>query len=344
MSPTSILALLFLLLAIVIVVKGVRIVRQSESMVIERLGKYRTTHNAGINIIIPIVDRPRDIVWRLAGEMPDGTKVVQYKMRDRVDLRETVFDFPKQGVITKDNVVTEINALIYFQITDAVKAVYEINNLPNAIEKLTQTTLRNVIGELELDECLTSRDTINMKLRTILDEATNKWGVKVNRVELQDINPPTDIKEAMKSRCVQSAPSRPNHRRRHKTAATRGRRPKGRRHQSGRRREASSHPQSRRRGAGALGGSRSGGRSDSSHCRRSGNVLGRPHAVPHCRQVHRNDGSSAPGRRNGFQDGVHALRGERLDEQRRGIKELMNAAGTEWSRFPRSPCHALGLC
>ena len=197
MSPTSILALIFLLLAIVIVVKGVRIVRQSESMVIERLGKYRTTLSAGINIIIPIVDRPRDIVWRMSGEMPDGRRVTQYKMRDRVDLRETVFDFPKQGVITKDNVVTEINALIYFQITDPVKAVYEINNLPNAIEKLTQTTLRNVIGELELDECLTSRDTINMKLRTILDEATNKWGVKVNRVELQDINMPTDNKEAM---------------------------------------------------------------------------------------------------------------------------------------------------
>ena len=197
MNPSSILALIFLVLTAMIVIKGVRIVRQSESMVIERLGKYRTTLNAGINIIIPIVDRPRDIVWRMSGELPDGTRVTKYKMRDRVDLRETVFDFPKQGVITKDNVVTEINALIYFQITDPVKAVYEINNLPNAIEKLTQTTLRNVIGELELDECLTSRDTINMKLRTILDEATNKWGVKVNRVELQDINPPTDIKEAM---------------------------------------------------------------------------------------------------------------------------------------------------
>lgn len=197
MNSSSILALIFLVLAAMIVIKGVRIVRQSESMVIERLGKYRKTLNAGINIIIPIVDRPRDIVWRMSGELPDGIRVTKYKMRERVDLRETVFDFPKQGVITKDNVVTEINALIYFQITDPVKAVYEINNLPNAIEKLTQTTLRNVIGELELDECLTSRDTINMKLRTILDEATNKWGVKVNRVELQDINPPTDIKEAM---------------------------------------------------------------------------------------------------------------------------------------------------
>ena len=195
--PGTIIATIFFLFAAVIIIKGVRIVRQSESVVIERLGKYRTTLNAGINIIIPIFDRPRDIAWRVIAQRPDGLKITQYKMKDRVDLRETVFDFPKQGVITKDNVVTEINALIYFQIIDPVKAVYEINNLPNAIEKLTQTTLRNVIGELELDQCLTSRDTINMKLRSILDEATNKWGVKVNRVELQDINPPVDIKEAM---------------------------------------------------------------------------------------------------------------------------------------------------
>ena len=186
--PGTIIATIFFLFAAVIIIKGVRIVRQSESVVIERLGKYRTTLNAGINIIIPIIDRPRDIAWRVIAQRPDGLKITQYKMKDRVDLRETVFDFPKQGVITKDNVVTEINALIYFQIIDPVKAVYEI---------LTQTTLRNVIGELELDECLTSRDTINMKLRSILDEATNKWGVKVNRVELQDINPPVDIKEAM---------------------------------------------------------------------------------------------------------------------------------------------------
>jgi regulator of protease activity HflC (stomatin/prohibitin superfamily) len=196
MSAGTILSLLLLFIAIGIVVKGVRIVQQSETMVIERLGKYHKTLNAGINIIIPIVDRPRAIAWRQLREQ-GGRQIIQYTNKERVDMRETVFDFPKQGVITKDNVVTEINALIYFQIVDPIKALYEINNLPNAIEKLTQTTLRNVIGELELDECLTSRDTINMKLRTILDEATNKWGVKVNRVELQDINPPTDIKEAM---------------------------------------------------------------------------------------------------------------------------------------------------
>ncbi len=114
-----------------------------------------------------------------------------------IDLREQVYDFPSQQVITKDNVTTEINALLYFQIVDPKKSVYEIDNLPNAIEKLTQTSLRNVIGELELDETLTSRDTINSRLQAILDEATNKWGVKVNRVELQDITPPESVREAM---------------------------------------------------------------------------------------------------------------------------------------------------
>ena len=112
-------------------------------------------------------------------------------------MRETVYDFPRQSVITKDNVVTEINAILYFQIVDPMRAMYEIQNLPDAIEKLTQTSLRNIIGEMDLDETLTSRDTINNKLRIILDEATNKWGVKVNRVELQDINPPRDIRDAM---------------------------------------------------------------------------------------------------------------------------------------------------
>jgi regulator of protease activity HflC (stomatin/prohibitin superfamily) len=120
-----------------------------------------------------------------------------FRKKQRIDLRESVYDFPKQNVITRDNVVTEINALLYFQIIDPVKALYEIENLPMAIEMLTQTTLRNVIGELDLDQTLTSRDTINSKLRAILDDATDKWGVKVNRVELQDINPPKDIRDAM---------------------------------------------------------------------------------------------------------------------------------------------------
>lgn len=197
MEITSIITTFVLVFSALIVIKGIRIVKQSQTMIIERLGKYNKTLDAGINVIIPIIDKPRSVQWRYAVEDGQGRRFVTYKSRDRIDLRETVFDFPKQSVITKDNVVTEINALIYFQIVDPIKSVYEINNLPNAIEKLTQTTLRNVIGELDLDDCLTSRDTINNKLRIILDDATNKWGVKVNRVELQDINPPQDIKEAM---------------------------------------------------------------------------------------------------------------------------------------------------
>ncbi len=194
-----IVTLLFLILVIVaFAITGFKIVRHSETMVIERLGRYHRLLDSGINIIWPIIDRPRAINWRYADSTIDGSRpIVIDRLTNRIDLRETVYDFPKQNVITADNVSIEINALVYFQVTDSMKAVYEINNLPNAIEKLTQTTLRNVIGEMDLDATLTSRDTINKKLGTILDDATNKWGVKVNRVEIQDIIPPRDIQEAM---------------------------------------------------------------------------------------------------------------------------------------------------
>ncbi|MDD5895070.1 MAG: SPFH/Band 7/PHB domain protein [Prevotellaceae bacterium] len=183
----------YVLIAIVVLVlvfakMALVIIPQSETKIIERLGRYYATLRPGINIIIPVVDRAKEIVVMRAG---------RYVYSNSIDLREQVYDFPKQNVITKDNVQTEINALLYFQIVDPFKAVYEINNLPNAIEKLTQTTLRNIIGELELDETLTSRDTINTKLRSVLDDATNKWGIKVNRVELQDITPPESVLSAM---------------------------------------------------------------------------------------------------------------------------------------------------
>ena len=175
-------------LAIVLVKKSLVIIPQSETKIIERIGKYYATLRPGINIIIPFIDRAKDIV-----AMRNG----RYVYSNTIDLREQVYDFDKQNVITKDNVQTQINALLYFQIVDPFKAVYEISNLPNAIEKLTQTTLRNIIGELELDQTLTSRDTINTKLRAVLDDATNKWGIKVNRVELQDITPPESVLQAM---------------------------------------------------------------------------------------------------------------------------------------------------
>ena len=185
------------LLIVIFAVKGFLIIQQSETMVIERLGKYHRTLPYGINILWPLFDKPRQIEWRYVLTDQTGKTIIRKQSVKRIDLRETVYDFPKQSVITKDNVVIELNALLYFQITNPVKSVYEIANLPDAIEKLTQTTLRNVIGELDLDETLSSRDTINSKLRAILDDASDKWGVKVNRVELQDINPPPEIRDAM---------------------------------------------------------------------------------------------------------------------------------------------------
>lgn len=186
-----------LLLAVILVFNAVKVVPQSETRVIERLGRFHSVLPAGLNVIIPFIDRPKMIYTRQIKSLGNGGSYVSISTTPVIDLREQVYDFPSQQVITKDNVTTEINALLYFQIVDPKKSVYEIDNLPNAIEKLTQTSLRNVIGELELDETLTSRDTINSKLQTILDDATNKWGVKVNRVELQDITPPESVREAM---------------------------------------------------------------------------------------------------------------------------------------------------
>jgi len=185
------------ILVVSFVLRGLIIVRQAEVVVIERLGTYLKTLDSGLHLIIPIFDRPRSIHWRYVKQDFKGNQYVIQRAENRIDLRETVYDFPKQNVITSDNVSITINALLYFQITDSYKAVYEIQNLPEAIEKLTQTTLRNVIGEMELDTTLISRDTVNSKLRDILDEATDKWGVKINRVELQDIIPPKEIQTAM---------------------------------------------------------------------------------------------------------------------------------------------------
>ena len=189
LTPLNIVLIVLIALVVIYILRGIKIVSQSETMIVERLGKYNRTLNAGINIILPIIEKAKDTIAR----RQDGRLIAT----SRIDMREQVYDFDKQSVITKDNVMTEINALLYFQIVDPMKAVYEIQNLPVAIEKLTQTTLRNVVGEMELDETLTSRDTINSKLRTVLDDATNKWGVKVNRLELHDITPPESIRRTM---------------------------------------------------------------------------------------------------------------------------------------------------
>lgn len=167
---------------------GVRVVQQSECMIVERLGSYNRTLSNGLNFIIPFIDQPRRTYW-VMNSIP--------LPMSRLDLRETVLDVEKQAVITKDNVSIEIDAILYVQIIDPVRATYEVSNLPLAVAQLAQTSLRNVIGEMDLDHTLASRDIINAKLKAILDEATDKWGTKVNRVELRNITPPREIQVAM---------------------------------------------------------------------------------------------------------------------------------------------------
>lgn len=163
------------LFVVLIAWSSIKIIRQASVGIVERLGKYHKTAEQGINMLIPFVDSFRSIV----------------------DLREQVVSFAPQPVITKDNVTMMIDTVIYYQVTDAFRFVYEIQNPIFAIDNLTATTLRNIVGDLELDETLTSRDLVNTRLRVILDEATDKWGIKVNRVELKNILPPEDIQTAM---------------------------------------------------------------------------------------------------------------------------------------------------
>ena len=188
---------LLVILALYFVIKGCIIVEQQEVVIIQRLGKYKETLSAGLNFIVPFIDSPKNIYKKVTINYRDGGSSSYMQKTSRIDLRETVCDFPRQSVITKDNVSISINAVLYFQIFNPEKSVYGVENLYEAIEKLTQTTLRQLIGKLELQETLTSRDKINTELRETIDSASDKWGVKVNRIELQDIPPPADIQAAM---------------------------------------------------------------------------------------------------------------------------------------------------
>lgn len=167
--------LIIILIVIVLSLSCVKVIKQSKVGIVMRLGKFQKKADTGVHFLIPFLDQ----------------------MAYVIDLRENVVDFPPQPVITKDNVTMQIDTVVYFQVTDPVRYVFEIANPISAIENLTATTLRNIIGELDLDETLTSRDIINTKMRSILDEATDKWGIKVNRIELKNIMPPQDIQVAM---------------------------------------------------------------------------------------------------------------------------------------------------
>lgn len=166
---------LFVIFALVVIVRTVRIVPQQSALIIQRVGRYNRTLEAGLHFLVPFLDR----------------------VRANVDLREQVVSFPPQPVITSDNLVVNIDTVIYYSVTDAKSAVYEIANFIQGIEQLTVTTLRNVIGSLDLEQTLTSRDQINGQLRGVLDEATGKWGIRVNRVELKAIDPPRSVQESM---------------------------------------------------------------------------------------------------------------------------------------------------
>jgi len=167
--------IIIVVIAVVILIKSVRIIPQARAGVVERLGRYNRTLEAGLRILVPFIDR----------------------IRHMADLREQVVSFPPQPVITEDNLVVNIDSVIYYQVTDPKAATYEIANYIQAIEQLTVTTLRNVIGGMTLEGTLTSRDQINSQLRGVLDEATGRWGIRVNRVELKAIDPPASIQEAM---------------------------------------------------------------------------------------------------------------------------------------------------
>jgi regulator of protease activity HflC (stomatin/prohibitin superfamily) len=190
-----ILAVLALLVAFG--VASFKIVGQAEVMVIERLGRFHRVARSGLNVLIPLFERPRSIDVRYFEIAVGGQKKITAGSTTRIDLREQVLNFPSQPVITKDNVTIDIDAVLYYRVADPQKATYAVQNLPYALETLTRTTLRNIVGEMELDATLASRDAINTRMREVIEEAAIGWGVDLTRVELQAIEPPRDIQQSM---------------------------------------------------------------------------------------------------------------------------------------------------
>ena len=197
LDPAYLVAVVFTALILALIVKGLMIVQQSEVVVIERLGSYQKTLSPGINWIIPFVDKPRSIKVRRYQAI-GGESVAMVNEETRIDRRETVLDFPGQSVVTADNVSVNVNGALYFQITDPERAVYQTENLIQAIEVLAKTSLRSEMGKMELDKLFESRQEINDKLQLVMDGAGNKWGVKVTRVEIQDIVIPAEVEDAMR--------------------------------------------------------------------------------------------------------------------------------------------------
>ena len=186
-----------IVLAVFVASKSFKIIGQAEVMVVERLGRFHRLARSGFNILIPFIERPRAIDVRFLESDVGGQRRIASRSTPRIDLREQVLNFPSQPVITKDNVTIDIDAVLYYRIADPQKATYAVQNLPYALETLTRTTLRNIVGEMELDQTLASRDQINRRMREVIEEASIGWGVDVTRVELQAIEPPRDIQQSM---------------------------------------------------------------------------------------------------------------------------------------------------
>src|SRR5687767_5731804 len=184
-------------LLLLILAKSVKIIGQAEVIVVERLGRFHRVARSGLNILIPFIERPRHLDVRFSETDVAGLRRITSSSTSRIDLREQVLNFPSQPVITKDNVTIDIDAVLYYRIADPQKATYSVQNLPYALETLTRTTLRQIVGEMELDFTLSSREMINKRMREVIEEASIGWGVDVTRVELQAIEPPTDIQQAM---------------------------------------------------------------------------------------------------------------------------------------------------
>jgi regulator of protease activity HflC (stomatin/prohibitin superfamily) len=202
-DPTTALYTLLALLgatmifAATLIKQAIHIVSQGEVVVIERFGVFYKLLGPGINFVVPLIDSPKRVLWQVTGETSSGKLTRSTIFVNSIDTRETLYDFPEQKVITKDNIAIKVDALLFYKVVDVKAAVYCVSNLPNAIEKLAQTTLRNVIGSMELDETLSSRDRINQTLCAVLNESLERWGAEVVAVELQEITPPPALVEAM---------------------------------------------------------------------------------------------------------------------------------------------------
>lgn len=196
-GPGLILSLIIVLIGILVIVKGLVVIRQSEVMVIERLGSFHRLLESGVNIIIPFLERPRAITMIRYRKLGEEYQAITSD-ETRIDRRETVMDFPGQPVVTTDNVTVTINGALYYQIIDPKRAVYEVENMSQAVEVLAKTTLRSVVGKMELDKLFESRAEVNNEIQSAMEDAASKWGVKISRVEVQDIAMPEEVESAMR--------------------------------------------------------------------------------------------------------------------------------------------------